>query len=130
MLKGERGPYRDGMDPLARFRDRLSPATYEDDVMTGVHDGDPRGGVWVPERLFLRLVHLADAYDLHVTSRLGVGTVVLSRPLARSFLDEVAFVGERVDDPALLPWLQRIADYGEHVLRRRGDVRLTVDPHP
>ena len=117
------------MDPLARFGDRVSPATYEDDVTTGVHDGDPDGGVWVPERLFLRLVHLAEAYDLHVTSRLGMGTVVLSRPLARSFLDEVAFVGERIDDPALLPWLQRIADYGGHVLRGRGDVRITVDPH-
>jgi len=118
------------MDPLARFDDRLSHATYEDDVVTGVHDGDPDGGVWVPERLFLRLVQLAGAYDLHVTSRLGgMDVVVLSRPLARSFLDEVAFIGERVDDPALLPWLQRIADYGEHVLRRRGDVQLTVDPH-
>jgi hypothetical protein len=96
---------------VERFVDRLRTATYEHDVLTGVFADDPDQEVWMPERLFDRLVYVAKGYELHVLSNLQVDDTVLSRPLIEAFVDEVTFVAERLDDNVLIPWLQRLVDH-------------------
>lgn len=111
---------------VERFVDRLRAATYEHDPLTGVFGDDPDEGVWVPERLFHRLVHVAKGYELHVLSNLEADDTLLSRPLVQEFLGEVTFVAERLDDDMLIPWLQQLANYAATQLRAPGEIKLVI----
>lgn len=114
---------------MERFGDRLCAEAYEDDPLTGVFADDPDQGVWIPERLFDRLVFVAKGYELHVLSNLKVDDTVLSRPLIEAFVDEVTFVAERLDDDVLAPWLQRLVDYAGRQLRAPVKIKLVISPN-
>jgi len=95
-----------------RFANRLDAATYADDPVVGVYGKDPgeASSLWVPERLFARLVPLARASGLHTLPLLGGSEPVrLSGPMIGSLVDELDFVRARVDDPLVTTWAKQIA---------------------
>jgi hypothetical protein len=71
-------------------------------------------------------VHVAKGNKLHALPNRPADDSVLSRPVIEEFLDEVAFVAERLDDDVLIPWLQRLADYASEQLRSPGEIRLII----
>lgn len=102
-----------------RFADRLDAATYSDDPVVGVYSEDPgeASSLWVPERLFERLVLLARAYGLHTLPLLGGSEPVhLTGPMIGSLVDELDFVRARVDDPLVTTWARGIADRASRAL--------------
>jgi hypothetical protein len=103
-----------------RFLDRLDAATYTDDPAVGVFEADPgeADAVWLPERLFARLVRIAPAYELHTLPMLGGEAVRLNRLQCEDLLDEVAFVAERVNDPLAVEAAQALTDYVAVRMRR------------
>ncbi|MEI6404034.1 MAG: hypothetical protein WCP59_17810 [Actinomycetota bacterium] len=107
-----------------RFADRLDAGTYTDDPVVGVYSEDPgeASSLWVPERLFDRLVLLARAYGLHTLPLLGESEPVrLNGPMIASLVDELDFVRARVDDPLVTTWAKQISDRASRAL---------ADPEP
>lgn len=108
---------------LARYSDRLDPATYEDDEPIAIYEEDPgeAGALYISERLFSRLVHLGEAYELHHLPLLGrIEPVQLGRAQCVALCDELAFVAERVDDPLTVAAAQSVSDYLDARVRRPG----------
>ena len=97
-----------------RFMDRFDAARYADDEPVGVFETDPgeADALWLPERLFARLVHIGSAYELHTLPMLGgVEPFRLNRLQCEDLLDEVAFVAERLHDPLAVQAAQALTDY-------------------
>jgi hypothetical protein len=95
---------------MAGFVDRLDPATYEDDEVVGVSCPEAGTEAWVPEALFHRMQSIASGYRLHVLPLLGEDALwSLSVPQAESLADELAFLAEVTNDPALLAQLSAIS---------------------
>jgi hypothetical protein len=112
-------PFRhDELVTSDRFSDRLDPDSFADDPVVGVFESDASeaDALWISERLFGRLVHFAQAYELHTLPQLG-GTdpVRLGQAQCQSLLDELAFVADRLNDPLAISTAQSISSY---VLRR------------
>jgi hypothetical protein len=102
-----------------RFADRLDAATYEDDPTVGIYRADPDepSSLWVPERLFARLVLVARAYNLHTLPLLGGSEPVsLNRPMIGSLVDELDFVRQRLDDGLAAAWAVQIAERANRAL--------------
>jgi hypothetical protein len=87
-----------------RFGDRLDPATYAQDEPVGAGTSpDFSGWVYVSDRLFARMQHLARAYDLHVLPGLHpYDRNELDHDRTASLIDELEFLTEVVNDPVLL----------------------------
>ena len=66
--------------------------------------------LWVPERLWFRLVHLGRAYDLHLLPLLSATAEVryLNGQQAAVLVDEVMFVQGIVKDEALASWIMEL----------------------
>ncbi|WP_440901510.1 hypothetical protein [Actinosynnema sp.] len=114
------------------FVDRLDAATYEDDDgRVGIFETEPSDpdAVWLSDRLFWRLRHVAVAYELHTLPLLGGSEPVeLNRPMCQSLLDELGFVSDRLNDAVAASTAQAIADYLVVRLRRpRWDGSVTVE---
>ena len=87
-----------------RFADRLDPATYAQDEPVGAGTSDDYSGwVYVPDRLFERIQHLARAYDLHVLPGLDpYHRNELDHDRTTGLIEELEFLGDVVNDPPLL----------------------------
>jgi hypothetical protein len=98
-----------------RYGDRTRPATYEVDEVVGVGPANStkgyEGWIWLPERLFARMQHIATGYELHVLPRLEpYGRNVLAREQTETLLDEIGFIEEVTADPALHAQIDRIRE--------------------
>lgn len=117
--------------PAEPFADRLDPATYADDVLVGVYESDPGepDALWLSERLMARLVHAAIGYELHTLPMLAQNEpLTLNRARTESLEHEIAFVGERLDDPVAAQTVMALSAYISERLRRPGwDGPLTFD---
>lgn len=106
------------------FADRLDAKTYRDDdggvAVYGLMPSDA-DALWLSERLFRRMVLVAQAYELHTLPLLGgMDPVVLSRPMCASLIDELGFVTYRLNDPLIHQTAQVLADFVDNRLRRHG----------
>jgi hypothetical protein len=80
---------------VSGFAGRLTRSAYDDDEP--VHVYVPKGvELWIPERLWFRLVNLGRAYETHLLPLLA-GTAE-----SQTLIDEVEFLMTIVDDEALL----------------------------
>ena len=85
-----------------RYADRLDSANYADDPDVGWFSSDPPAEAWVPERLVDRLRALGRAYELHLLPHLpGPEALSLNAVQVLTLIEEMDFLGERVNDPAL-----------------------------
>lgn len=116
---------------MERYEDRLQPSSYANDEPVGAGpDGraDYEGWVWIPERLFSRMQHLAQAYELHVLTRLDpYGRNSLNREQVESLLDELEFIGRVVDDEALRVQLERLREVAVAVRGARTRTELVIE---
>ena len=106
-----------------RFADRLDPATYQDDEVVGVYEDTPddEDSLWLSERLVQRLLLVAAAYELHTLPLLSSADPIrLNQQRCAPLLDELAFVADRLDDPAAATTAQAIQDYVAARVRRPG----------
>ena len=87
--------------------DRFEVQTYADDEPVRVYRPDRYGldddGVWIPERLWDRLLHIGAAYQLHLLPLLdGTTNPVFLNPVqVEGLLQELRFVASIVDDRLL-----------------------------
>ena len=108
---------------MDRYRDRLDRATYDGDEPVGVGvdrgEGNYDGWIWIPERLFGRMHHLANAYELHVLNGLDLyGRNALTREQVETLADELEFIGAVVDDAALKGALEALHTIALDVARQ------------
>lgn len=96
-------PYPRSVDaPESRFDDRLVAATYADDEPIHVFSPETQAEAWVPERVFARMQAVAVGYDLHVIPLLAEEALrFLDGSQAVTFTDEVGFIAQVTNDPAL-----------------------------
>lgn len=116
--------------PGRRYDVRFDASEYAEDEPVGVfaHPDDP-DAVWVPERLFWRLVFVARGYSLHTLPLLGgPEPVVLNALQVESLLDEVAFVAALLDDdPLVVDLATRLNAYLRRVLAAGPDATVTIE---
>jgi hypothetical protein len=95
-----------------RFGDRLDPAAYAQDEPVGAGTSpDFSGWVYVSDRLFDRMQHLARAYDLHVLPGLHpYNRNELDHDRTASLIDELEFLTEVANDRALLEAIAVLRD--------------------
>jgi hypothetical protein len=68
--------------------------------------------VWLSVRLFRRLTSTASGYELHVLPPLGGREPVrLMKPQVEALLDEVVFVGDRLNDKVARTTAGTLIDY-------------------
>jgi hypothetical protein len=92
------------------FVDRLAVETYADDEPVRVFSPETETEAWVPERLFERLQALAKGYQLHVATLVAEqGLSFLNVAQAQNFGDELAFLGDVTNDPALHEQIKAIS---------------------
>jgi hypothetical protein len=86
----------------SRYSDRLNAATYADDEPIHVFSPENQAEAWVPERVFDRMQAIAVGYGLHVIPLLAEDALrFLDGSQAATFTDEVAFIAQVTNDPAL-----------------------------
>lgn len=104
--------------PVTRYADRLMSETYAEDEPVHVFCPETDAEAWIPESLFDRLQSVARGYRLHVIPLLAEDALrFLSVAQAQSLADELAFVAEVSNDPALheqLDAISRVASDGIH----------------
>lgn len=115
---------------MRSYEDRFDPSVYAGDEPVGVfvrHD-DP-DAVWVPERLFWRLVFVGRAYSLHLLPLLGGhDPVTLNRAQVENLLDEVAFVADLLSaDPLVAAHATRLNSYLRRVIATSPEAVVTVE---
>ena len=95
-----------------RFADRLDPAPYAQDEPVGAGTSeDYSGWVYVSDRLFDRMQHLARGYDLHILRGLHpYDRNELDHDRTASLIDELEFLAEVVNDRALLEAITVLRD--------------------
>ena len=102
----------------SRYGDRLIAATYADDEQVHVFSPETQSEVWVPERVFARMQSVAVGYGLHVIPLLAEEALrFLNVAQAEAFTDEVGFIAEVTNDPALhehLAAMLAVANDGIH----------------
>ena len=107
----------------------MNAATYADDVLLGVYQVDESepDALWMSERLFSRLVRIAEAYELRTLPWLGGSDPTrLGRSQCEDLLDEIEFVADRVDDPLLSDLCRVLDDYVSARLRTAPGSAVTV----
>ena len=102
-----------------RFADRIDPATYAADEPVGAGmSGDYSDWIYVAERLFDRMQHLARGYDLHVLSSLHpIRRNELDHDRTASLIEELEFLAEVANDPALFAAIAVLRDAASRALR-------------
>ena len=86
---------------------------HDEPVAAGLLAAKPKyeGWVSIPERLFVRMKYLADAYELHVLPGLETyAENVLNRERAETLIEELEFLATVVNDPLLLPHIAALRD--------------------
>jgi hypothetical protein len=107
---------------VERYGDRIKPSTYETDEVVGVGPASQadryEGWIWIPERLFARMQHIATAYALHVVPNLKPnGRNALGREQTEGLLDEIEFIAEVTADPALHEQVGRMREVALRTVR-------------
>lgn len=117
--------------PASRYEDRFQTSKYAEDEPVGVfvHADDP-DAMWVPERLFSRLVLTARAYELHILPLLGGPERVRlnATQVTQNLLDEIAFVVHMLrDDPLVAEQGARLDQYLREVFASNPLAVVTVE---
>lgn len=82
----------------------------------------------MPEDLFLRIVLLGKAYDLHQLSALDpYGPTEFIKEQARRLAEEARFIGGVVNDPLLAPHLSAVGRVVDYCWRHTGDSWLVIE---
>jgi hypothetical protein len=82
----------------------------------------------VPERLFVRILSLAVAYELHLLPTLDqYGPYELSKSQARTLVEELSFLKPVINDDLLAPHLDALHDLALWCTRSAGESRLHVE---
>jgi len=94
---------------------RLKKETYDQDevISFGVFEkgADPGSYVHVPESLVSRLIHLGCAYKLHVIQMIDLyEDIYLNGLQCQSLVEEIRFLGNIIDDQALVESLRPVMD--------------------
>jgi len=113
---------------VSRFADRLLAETYADEEP--VHAFVPETGMdaWIPEALFYRLQALGVAYKLHVLPLLAEDALrFLNHGQAQTFAEELTFVGEVTNDPALHAQVGAVLGVVSHGLARASKTVVAFD---
>ena len=122
------GSHQPEDDVVGNYADRLDPGTYSADPIVVVYPHDVAEGLDVPEGVFWRLVYVAKGYSLHLLPLLGGSDPVrLNRPMIETLVDELSFVGERLNDPVADVWIGRLLQISQATLWRQGEANLTVE---
>jgi hypothetical protein len=97
----------------------VDPATYAHDERVGAGTSDDYSGwVYVPDRLFDRMQHLARAYDLHILPGLHpYHRNELNHERTASLIDELEFLAGIVSDGALIEAIVVLRDAASVALR-------------
>ena len=117
---------------MDRYGDRLEASTYKDDEPVGAgpaqDPGEYEGWIWIPDRLFARMQHVAKAYELHVLPRLDpYARNSLRREQVESLLDEIEFLGKVVDDPVVRAQLEQLRNVALKVVREPIRTELVIE---
>lgn len=92
------------------FADRLDPESYRDEEPVRVTCPETTIEAWVPESIFHRMECLGRGYGLHTLSLLGPDHLrSLSVSQAHDLGDEIAFLAEVTNDPALHEQLSAVS---------------------
>jgi hypothetical protein len=102
-----------------RFADRLEPATFSDDPPIGAGASDDyTDWVYLPERLFYRMLDLGRAYDLHILPSLHLyDRNELDRDRTASLIEELEFLADVVNDRALTGAITVLRDAASRAAR-------------
>ena len=112
----------------SRYQDRLIAATYADDEPIRVFSPETESEVWVPERVFARMQSVAVGYDLHVIPLLAEEALrFLNGAQAETFTDEVGFIAEVTNDPALHEHLAAMLAVANDGIHQRAKCALAFD---
>ena len=113
-----------------QLTDRLDPDSFSNDEVVGVaaverdvpmQDVPEADWIFVPERLFHRLLSLGEAYSLHFAPLLeSQADSELNATQCQGFLDELRFLHQVVADAALSAMLKELLPKVEHVVRHSG----------
>ncbi|TMD23073.1 MAG: hypothetical protein E6I99_08280 [Chloroflexi bacterium] len=119
---------------MSHYADRFSAETYAKDEPVGagvsseVPDGTSTHSLWIPERIFDRMLFLAKAYELHVLPALDpYGKNELTPLQAETLIDELAFVGDIVKDDLLASYMRQLVELAERCARSPRDERLLIE---
>lgn len=115
-----------------RFSDRFDESTYADDEPIHIlnHNyGDGPSDVWVPERLWHRLLAIGSAYFLHYVPLLTAETKPRSfnSVQAEGVLEELEFVTEVVSDALLREVIATVTPVVEWAARYGGKEGFVVE---
>jgi hypothetical protein len=113
----------------SQYEDRFDANRYAQDEPVGVFVGaDDPDAVWVPERLFHRLVAVAQCYELHLLLLLGgADPVQLNRQQIEVLLEELAHVAECLpNDQLVREQASRLGRYLRSVLARPDSISISV----
>jgi len=117
-----------------RYEDRFSAETYAKDEPIGaglsseVPDGTYTYSLWIPERLFDRVLYLAKAYELHVLPVLDpYGKNELTPLQAETLIDELTFIADVVKDDLLATYMRQLAELAERCARSPSEERLLIE---
>ncbi len=86
------------------YSDRFDPKKYANDepIHIWILGGDAKAqDIWIPERIWYRIVNVGKAYDLHLLPLclpIGTDDVFLNGLQAESLIDEIVFVATIMDD--------------------------------
>jgi hypothetical protein len=114
----------------SEFADRFLDPTYADDEP--VHVFVPGGAEqWVPERIWLRLVSLGKAYQLHLVPLVAGTTnpVYLNGQQVAGLIEEVRFLGAVVNDRLITRFVADLEPLLIEAQRQPGDHALASRVH-
>ena len=97
------------------FQDRFSAETYADDepicLAIKQNGAEFENLVEMPERLFARCQHLAQAYSLHLLPSINYyETTSLDRTQCQTLVEELEFIQFVVNDPLIENYLRRFKE--------------------
>lgn len=111
--------------------ERLKWELYRDDepVGIGARGTEPDGWVYVPERLFARLVALGQAYELHLLPVIEVyGETTLTSAQCATLGEELLFLRQVTNDEALHRVVEILIPLVELTARQRKQAIIVAGP--
>ena len=111
---------------MERFQDRLEADRYAADERVEIRALGRTHSL--PERLFTRVQHIAQAYELRLLPTLDVySTTHLTPEQCRGLTDEIAFLQTVISDPLLDSHLPKLLSIAEACARSAAPTELTIE---
>jgi hypothetical protein len=89
---------------------------------------EPDGAIWIPERLFSRLKHLAAAYELHLLTTVDLTSATRFNHLQCQCISaELDFLGTITCDPLIADLIARIRPSIERCAREAGKLEAVIE---